>query len=193
MINNRDRINNQLPKIENKFHEIIEVIYELPDIQREQTPALDKIFIKDRYLTYQAVTSKAIRNTLYERHDTVIPKLRLPEEFMDSVSKSIKKIKNTRPRNTFLRNYNGDVFTLKKLKEKGLVDNDNCLRCGAQESQEHLLFECWYPVRIWSCLISLYRLTEIRPRNYTLNGAFILGLNLSRVKMNLHLENCKNA
>ena len=149
---------------------------------------INKLYVNGRYLSFETINSKTIRHAVQSRNAKVTPKLPLSEEGLASITSNIKKITSVRLRNLVLRNIHGDVFTNLKLAEKGLIESSECNKCRNVETLMHLLHECWYSGRIWTYIKQLYRATERYPRNYVVCNEFVCGADLSRVKVNLHLE-----
>jgi hypothetical protein len=54
----------------------------------------------------------------------------------------IKRLKNTRHKNTLLRIWNGDCLSNSRLFHFGLAATVGCPRCGEYDSPEHMLVNC---------------------------------------------------
>ena len=152
------------------------------------------LFLNGRYKHFSMITSKTIRLEVNQRLHTITPKINVDQEDLTWFCKKLGQIKCTRLRNLALRVIHGDIYTKKKLHEKGLIDEDVCDKCGQQETLDHLLYECWYSGRVWNRLIEIYRLSERIPKRYTINVAFVLGANIDihKPRRLLHLEIIRN-
>jgi hypothetical protein len=64
----------------------------------------------------------------------------------------IKRLQNTRHKNTLLRIWNGDCLSNSRLFHYGLVETNTCPNCNNYDSAEHMLFECDYARQVWENL-----------------------------------------
>ena len=69
-----------------------------------------------------------------------------------SLGRKIKSITNTKLKSILLRIISGDIYCGTRLKKFGMTDNDNCPRCDAKETIEHMIFECSYVQDIWKLI-----------------------------------------
>ena len=101
----------------------------------------------------------------------------------------VNKLRCIRAKNLALRLLHRAVYTGTRLLKFGLKDNDHCPRCKRSEDIEHLLKNCWYTQTIWQRIIKLYKAVDQRRQTYDKSCmAFVIGANLSKAKLKLHLE-----
>ncbi len=58
--------------------------------------------------------------------------------------------KNIKFRSIFFRLIHNDFFTRERMKKFGMVNGEECVRCGQVENSKHLLWECQHVKKIWS-------------------------------------------
>ena len=73
-----------------------------------------------------------------------------------------KQIKNVKLRNIYYRLINKDFFNGVKMKKYKMTENDECGRCGEQETIEHLLWECRYSKLAWDSFNTVLANKEIK-------------------------------
>ena len=186
LIGNEHMYANYVSKIDDKYKVLLEATKRNRLANEPESRQL--IYLKGRYKPSSAVSSRAIRLNLHYRIQIITPKLALSQQSTEVIVRNIRKITSIRLRTTLLRNLHGDVFTKDKLWEKGLIDSNECEKCGQPETHEHLLHECWYSARTWKRLINLYQLVDRRPQAYRVSNDFVMGLEMIRPRINLHLE-----
>ena len=100
------------------------------------------------------VTSKKIRLSLKQQLTSVNTKLlsSIDISVAQSLGRKVKSISNTKLKSILLRVISGDIYCGTRLKRFGMSDNDNCPRCDAQETIEHMIFECSYVQDIWQII-----------------------------------------
>jgi hypothetical protein len=73
-----------------------------------------------------------------------------PDHFnISDITEVRKQIKNAKLRNIFYRLINKDFYNRTKMKKYRMVENDECERCNAPETIEHLLWECRWSKFSW--------------------------------------------
>jgi hypothetical protein len=99
------------------------------------------------------LTSKQIRMCLWEdSYITNTKLLRLSEDSALKLYNKIDKLKNVQNKSKLLRLLHGDVYCGVKLYRYGLANTDRCIRCFAEETTNHLLYECPYTRVVWGRL-----------------------------------------
>jgi hypothetical protein len=64
----------------------------------------------------------------------------------------IAKLGNIQNKTKLLQLIHGDVYCGAKLYRYGLTETDRCIRCFAEETTNHLLYECPYTREVWGRL-----------------------------------------
>jgi len=95
----------------------------------------------------------------------------------------IKRLQNTRQKNTLLRVWNGDCLGHARLVHLGVVVSNECPNCGDYDTAEHMLIECTKARRTWELL--KHRLPE-RPGISMIHYA--IGINDPRSHLMLKAE-----
>lgn len=103
------------------------------------------------------MTSKNFRLLITSNRNIAMPHFKCGLEYnsetADKVLLTIKKeLRSTRHKNLALRLLNGDIYSMDRMHRFGMVENGNCIRCGARETIRHLIIECEYVRRIWENL-----------------------------------------
>ena len=115
-------------------------------------------------------------------------KFPIDEDTLKWVVKKLPKINSIRLRNIMLRTIHADIYSRKRLCEQGMIESDDCVKCGMRETLEHLLHECWYSGRIWTKLIQIYKKADSVPQQYQVSNDFVLGSHQNKARITLHLE-----
>jgi len=76
-------------------------------------------------------------------------KLHLEEFDRAGISEVRKKITNVKLRQIFYRLINNDFYTKVRMLRFKMVENNECERCGQEETTRHLLWECWGAQKAW--------------------------------------------
>jgi hypothetical protein len=76
-------------------------------------------------------------------------KLHLEEFDRTGISEVRKKITNVKLRQIFYRLINNDFYTKVRMLRFKMVENNECERCGQEETTRHLLWECWGAQKAW--------------------------------------------
>ena len=108
------------------------------------------------------ITSKTIR-LLDITALTVTPKMlrNTSTEGLTKLGNMISKMTNTKLQSIALRSLHGDIYSRSRMKKFGMVDADDCERCGKTETTEHLLLECDYVRKIWNLTAKLTSITTL--------------------------------
>jgi hypothetical protein len=65
----------------------------------------------------------------------------------------IKRLYNTRHKNTLLRIWNGDCLSYSRLRHLGAVATSECPTCNNHDTPEHMLFQCVKAKEVWDLLM----------------------------------------
>ena len=82
-------------------------------------------------------------------------------EGLTKLGNMISKMTNTKLQSISLRSLHGDIYSRSRMKKFGMVDADDCERCGKTETTEHLLLECDYVRKIWNLTAKLTSITTL--------------------------------
>jgi hypothetical protein len=85
----------------------------------------------------------------------------------------LKKTTSVHHKNTMLRILNGDIFCNERMHRFGMIESNNCERCGQIETSKHLLLECPQANQIWSHLTSILNSVNV---NFEINLDNILNI-----------------
>jgi exonuclease III len=130
-------------------------------------------------------TSRLIRiNTDKEENKLKGKIVDVPEQDITDTFKTLKRLKCTRQKNTYLRIYHGDVYTKEKLFRFGLIDSPNCPRCNVAETRMHLLYECPYTLSVWRKLNQILADQQQQP---TLEQIMGIGETTNELKVRIEL------
>ncbi len=105
-----------------------------------------------RWVNEQMLTSKLIRNILFDRK-LASPKITLIEDAAKvGYYKKLSKIINIQNKSRMLRLLYGDVYCGERLVRFGMSQNDRCRCCFQKETIYHLLAECSYTCAVYELL-----------------------------------------
>ena len=99
---------------------------------------------------------------------------------------NLKKLSSVRHKNILLRAAHGEIYSKEKLARFGLIQDQQCPRCGLVEDLRHKLIDCEYTKRIWGVAFG-----KSNPTGYDLDienrilGAF---RGCTATKLTLHAE-----
>jgi hypothetical protein len=106
---------------------------------------------------------------------------------------TIKKLANTRHKNTLLRIWNGDCLSYSRLVHLSVVDTNLCPNCGRVDTPMHTLLECFVAEQVWSRLmIKIPKSPHIQMIQYALglfDGKIELSIKAEILKMLMHFRN----
>jgi len=106
-----------------------------------------------QWLRPAQLTSKQIRLCLWDdKYITQTKLLRLTDDGAVKLYHKLDKLKNVQNKSKLLRLLHGDVYCGAKLYRYGITDTDRCIRCFAEETTNHLLYECPYTREVWGRL-----------------------------------------
>jgi len=99
------------------------------------------------------LTSRQIRKLVWEEQCIVDTKLmRLDADTAPMLYGKITKLRNIQNKSKLLRLLHGEVYSGNRLFRYGLAETDRCIRCFAEETIKHLLYECPYSAEVWGRL-----------------------------------------
>ncbi len=106
-----------------------------------------------QWLTVNHLTSKVIRETLFEKLILIQPKITIMDDHTKAAYyNNLSKLINMPNKTKMLRLLQGDVYTAERLKRFGMSNSDICRRCFGKETIYHLLLECPYSIEIYNKL-----------------------------------------
>ncbi len=95
----------------------------------------------------------------------------------------VKRLINTRHKNTLLRIWNGDCLSNSRLVHYGITETNICPNCEMYDSPYHMLFECHFAKQI--CLKVMNIIPKSRDTNEIL---YALGINDSKFNLMVKAE-----
>jgi len=141
--------------------------------------------VTNKYKEINAVSSKEFRLMLKGAETLNITKLGegLNNLTIKDYFNQVRRLPNTRHKNTLLRVWNGDCLSNSRLFRFGIVDNNTCPRCDEYDSPEHMLFTCVIARRVWELLMQkIPKPLEMSVLHYA------IGINDSRVNLMVKAE-----
>lgn len=69
---------------------------------------------------------------------------------MGNIRRFRKQCKEVKMRNVFYRLLNRDFFYAERMFRYRMTDSPDCTRCGQTETNDHLIYNCQFSVRMWS-------------------------------------------
>jgi hypothetical protein len=87
----------------------------------------------------------------------------------------VKRLRNTRHKNTLLRVWNGDCLSNSRLVHYGITATSTCPNCDSHDSPKHMLFECEFAKQVWTLVMN-----KIPKRQTSTLIEYALGINDSR-------------
>ena len=117
---------------------------------------------RSKILTGDKVTSKSIRMLEHDL-ELLSPKSlsNTTEEGLRKLGRLISKLTNSKLQTILLRVLNGDVYAKSRMLKFGMIESDECERCGKRETISHLLLECNYVNSLWSICSKLTSIPTI--------------------------------
>ncbi len=111
---------------------------------------------------------------------------------MKSYFNKIKRLANTRHKNTLLRIWNGDCLSYTRLIHLGITNTNLCPNCTMVDTPLHVLTECIVARQIWSKLMNkMPKNTNIGLMEYALgiyDGKIDLSIKAETLKMLMHFR-----
>jgi len=161
----------------------------------------EKIMLKSgKYNQLYIVQSKEFRELLKGNVRLVPPKLDLNFDLTDpndtyvvkSYFGTIKRLANTRHKNTLLRVWNGDCLSNTRLIHMNLTDTDRCPNCAMLDTPLHVLVECNTAQQVWSKLmVGIPKSNNIEIIDYALgisDPPIALAIKAETLKMLMHFR-----
>jgi hypothetical protein len=104
----------------------------------------------------------------------------------------IRKLANTRHKNTLLRVWNGDCLSNTRLRHFGLVDSNLCPSCADVDTPLHMLLECHVAVQTWNRLmIKIPKAPEMQMLDYIIgmyDNKIVMSIKAEIIKMLMHFR-----
>jgi zinc-binding in reverse transcriptase len=104
----------------------------------------------------------------------------------------IKKLANTKHKNTLLRIWNGDCLSHTRLVHLQIVDSNLCPNCASVDTPMHVLVECEVATRTWTQLMAkLPKSPHIQMIEYALgvyDGKIEISIKAEILKMLMHFR-----
>jgi hypothetical protein len=159
--------------------------------QCEEIQSEKFVLLNGTYKNIHMVTSKEFRELIRGQIGLTQPKLPIDLNVEDDYDRyaiknyfsKIKRMANTRHKNTLLRIWNGDCLSYSRLIHLRVVDTNRCPNCNMVDTPLHLLVECNVAVQTWT------RLMEKIPKNSHIPiFEYAIGLYDSTVEMSIKAE-----
>jgi len=153
-----------------------------------------------KYKQIHLVKSKEFRELLQGSPKLVLPKIDLNLDLTDvndryvvkSYFGTIKRLANTRHKNTLLRIWNGDCLSNTRLIHMNLTDTNQCPSCGMLDTPLHVLVECVVARQVWQRLmVAIPKNPSIQLMDYALgisDSTMILAIKAETLKMLMHFR-----
>jgi len=154
-----------------------------------------------RYKQIHLIKSREFRELLQGEHRLLRPKLNLNFDMNDAndcyVLKSyfgmIKRLINTRHKNTLLRIWNGDCLSNTRLIHMNLSETNQCPDCAMLDTPLHMLIECNKAQQVWQRLMrGIFKNPTTDLLDYALgiaDGKLELSIKAEVLKMLMHMRN----
>jgi hypothetical protein len=95
----------------------------------------------------------------------------------------IKRLTNTKHKNTLLRVWNGDCLSYTRLRHMGITDVNTCPNCNELDTPEHMLLECEVAQNVWNKILRKF------PRNQNITKwMYVMGINDSKNMLAIKAE-----
>jgi len=156
--------------------------------------------IKGNYKQIHLIKSKEFRELIAGRLKLNPPKIQIALDVQDDLDKyamksyfnMIKRLANTRHKNTLLRIWNGDCLSYTRLIHLGITNTNTCPNCTMVDTPLHVLTECIVARQIWSKLMNkMPKNTNIGLMEYALgiyDGKIDLSIKAETLKMLMHFR-----
>jgi hypothetical protein len=95
----------------------------------------------------------------------------------------VRKLVNTRHKNTLLRLWNGDCLSYTRLVHYGVVNSELCPNCASVDTPLHMLVECHVAAQTWTMLMAKIPKQPDMPML-----DYIMGLYDSKINMPIKVE-----
>jgi hypothetical protein len=144
-----------------------------------------------KYKLIHMISSKEFRQFINRNVRMLNPKIALTVDINDDYDRysiknyfsKVKRLANTRHKNTLLRIWNGDCLSNTRLIHLGVVNTNLCPNCGLLDTPCHLLAERQIAIQTWS------RLMIKIPKDPTITlMEYAIGLYDGRIEMSIKAE-----
>jgi hypothetical protein len=141
--------------------------------------------VNGMYKNIELVTSMEFRHLFQSKIQMINSRFRqnLDDHTLVEYFKQIKKLPNTRHKNTLLRVWNGDCLSNSRLLHLGLAYSNSCPNCGVYDTPEHMLFDCANSGRVWELLMD--KIPKPATRSIT---HYAMGINDSKTHLMVKAE-----
>jgi exonuclease III len=106
---------------------------------------------------------------------------------------TVKRLANTRHKNTLLRIWNGDCLSNTRLVHFGLVDSNICPNCAAIDTPSHMLVECQVAEETWNrIMLKIPKRSDMQIIEYVTglyDGKLDMSIKAEVLKMLMHFRN----
>jgi hypothetical protein len=162
---------------------------------------IDKVkLLSGKYKPIFMVTSKEYRELIRGPPGLVPPKLAVDINMEGNEGRwvikgyfsKIRKLANTRHKNTLLRVWNGDSLSYTRLRHFGLVDSNLCPNCAGVDTPLHMLLECHVAVQTWHKLMVKIPKVQAMPMLDYIIGMYdnkiVMSIKAEIIKMLMHFR-----
>ncbi len=146
---------------------------------------------KGTYKLIYMITSKEFRELTNGNWKLLPPKITMnintnnehDRQTIKGYFSDVKRLVNTRHRNTLLRIWNGDCLSNTRLVHLGAADTNLCPNCAMIDTPMHMLVECQVALQVWNALtVRIPKSPQISLLEYA------LGIYDSRIEMSIKAE-----
>jgi hypothetical protein len=181
------------------FMRIIKIFWQM-NIRCEEIYEEKFKILNGRYKNIYMVSSKEFRELLDGHHSLISPKLPIGINIEDEVDRhtvknyfnTVRRLVNTRHKNTLLRIWNGDCLSYTRLVHMQIVDSNLCPNCMRIDTPLHTLVECHVADQVWSRLMTrIPKSPHIQLVDYVLglfDGKIELSIKAEVLKMLMHFR-----
>jgi hypothetical protein len=157
--------------------------------------------LKGTYKPIYMITSKEFRELMTGNAKLLPPRLTTNININDdndrlaikSYFSLVKRLANTRHKNTLLRIWNGDCLSNTRLVHLGVVDTNLCPNCAMIDTPMHMLVECYVASQTWTNLMArIPKSPHISLTDYALgiyDGRIEMSIKAEILKMLMHYRN----
>jgi len=179
------------------YMRLIKVIWQ-SNKRCEQVLSEKFITAKGSYKCLHKMESREFRELITGQAKICLPKIPINLNLENNNDKyavkgylsRIKKLINTRHKNTLLRIWNGDCLSNSRLIHMGVVDTNLCPNCGMYDTPMHMLVECEVADRTWARLETyIPRIPNITTIEYAIgifDGKIEMSIKAEILKMLMH-------
>jgi exonuclease III len=173
-----------------KYLRVVKALWQAQS--RCEVPMVDKIkILNGSYKILYTVKSGEFRELIRGPPRLTPPRLALNINIGDNEGRwavkgyfsKVRKLANTRHKNTLLRLWNGDCLSYTRLVHYGVVNSELCPNCANVDTPLHMLVECHVAVQTWNML--MVKIPKHRDMSML---DYIIGLYDSKIDMSIKAE-----